>query len=267
MAHVFEPRGVPPERYVRWLLSAYELIKRRPALFIGVSGFYIALASLRWFGVGFWALSAMSAISLCIGLVVSRAADESISVSELWSEITAHQFTRIVTSGIFLYAVLFVALSALLVVVIALLIMVAGFYGDGSGQSVGTPLSPPVVPEITNLSEKIGNFIVGPVGVLIMFTGWLAWFYLPLVAIARIGHLGALRLAWRALMLNLNVLPFFVMTSVLLLFLIAVAPLLLIPYMPMFCALMYVSYRDIWLLKSENMPMMLSKRSAVVIPT
>ena len=240
----FRPQRVDQTSWRHWLKEGVALSSRRAALFVILT---MATGSLHFLPrpLGF-IFMAIVPLVLGLGTVIAYCADTSKPIVVFFGRKPLVVWVRIVIVGSVPW-LLFVALSAIASWLI------------GSGE-------PPV------FDGRAGGSIFAEASMSVMAAmfiwfatlGWWIWFMVPLIVIAELPILESIDQVEEALTLNRFAYKVIAVAAVSTL-LGEINPVLVFPWFAIITSVMYVSFRQIWWGRRDNLPKSAAKENARVL--
>jgi hypothetical protein len=238
----FRPRRVEPDSHRRWLRQALQLSGRRPGLWAA----YALLTAGAVHAASHAAVPLAAALYVLIhlaGISIAEAVDRGdlrLAVQRLHETLQARLTLALVIGAIGAICLLMSQIFLRAINSIAVL--------ASSPATQSPPLDDGVLAPLVQWAEPVGSVMLFGVACT-----WLGWLIYPLVAQMPMSGRRALSLAIMGGQLNERVIGRVWNGKLLVgLVLLMAAPYLLIPLIPLCCALQYVAYRDIYLATAEN---------------
>jgi len=241
-----EPRNVNSLNAIAWILHSHRLVRRRAPTYIFLAVAYAFTCLCFSSSIILTQLVTMPLV--CIGCLVSYCADVSCTFRSALLNTTKPSILRVLSAGIITSVYALVCISLLLIIFILIIytlsIHASGLPDNSSDFSLLSDYGN--TSAIPTLSNDVSLHLVGPVIVCVALTGSLIWFIAPLISITGLSFKKAYYLSIKAVRINESIL--FVWALVYSsLYAVYLFPPLIIPWFSYYCALMYVSYSDIWL--------------------
>ena len=188
-------------------------------------------------------------VILALGCAIAKSGDESVPFLEVVSGVGSAGWIRVATAAA-------IPWSGFL-----LLYVFSGVFSDGSSGALDTPLQDELRQAGSSLTwqtvAKTAGLVIGTIAVIYVFFRFtcLVWFLWTLCAVANLPLLEALDQSYEGVSINKFVIwPYAISTVLLFALPMLLGIWVLYPWLAITCSMLYASYRDVWLSRSENYP-------------